>query len=362
MMTQKNINIVHILPNLDVCGGTPQKTLDLIGDNRINPFIIVYSEHAQENLPKYKNITTQILILKDADPFFQRILKIFQFLKGKNIDIIQAQFAYGELLGVVVKLIKPSAKLLICFVGPFLDRGFKGKIRSLFYLFANHFVYVSKYVHKSIASRSLILKNRTFDILHNGANLREISNLNYKKRGFTCLYIGGFVEWKNHKLLIDAFKIICQKNNYNDTYLILVGDGPKLDELKNYTKAIGLQKYIHFTGYQKDIGYYFSVADLYCHPSYAEGFGVAVVEAMLHGITPVLANSGAFPELVDNYSNGVLLPHDDPYAWAEMIRTLKNNPKHLNELSAQAKLSAEERFSAEAFQDRYWNVYKRITS
>ena len=83
---------------------------------------------------------------------------------------------------------------------------------------------------------------------------------------------------------------------------------------------------------------------------------------MLHGITPVLANSGAFPELVDNYSNGVLLPHDDPYAWAEMIRTLKNNPKHLNELSAQAKLSAEERFSAEAFQDRYWNVYKRITS
>lgn len=66
-------------------------------------------------------------------------------------------------------------------------------------------------------------------------------------------------------------------------------------------------------------------AGAYAQLSYMEGFGVAVIEAMLQECVPVVTNRGALPEVVGDC--GVYVPYQDPAAAAEGVRKAVSMPQ-----------------------------------
>jgi glycosyltransferase involved in cell wall biosynthesis len=78
------------------------------------------------------------------------------------------------------------------------------------------------------------------------------------------LHIGRLVKWKRVDLLIDAFTKVHQQ--YSDSELIIVGDGPELNNLKQQAEKSGLSSSVRFAGsiYKpEELGAYMSESTIY---------------------------------------------------------------------------------------------------
>ena len=67
-----------------------------------------------------------------------------------------------------------------------------------------------------------------------------------------------------------------------------------------------------------DLDVYYDRADVFVLPTFYEGYGMAVAEAVAHGLPVVCSQTGALPELVDARS-GVLVPPGDVDALAAAL-------------------------------------------
>ncbi|MET0240900.1 MAG: glycosyltransferase [Sphingobium sp.] len=101
--------------------------------------------------------------------------------------------------------------------------------------------------------------------------------------GINIVAAGRLTPQKNFDLLIDSIKLI-----KHDVFLRILGDGPLRQDLENKVKDLGLEKVVHFEGFQDDIYPYLEKADLFILSSDFEGFSSVIVEAFSAG-TPVIS-------------------------------------------------------------------------
>ena len=143
-------------------------------------------------------------------------------------------------------------------------------------------------------------KNGEVDIFNNSIELdlfkyneklrkEKKKELKIKNDSFVIGHIGRFVETKNHSFIIDIFNEI--KKNNNKAILILVGQGPLLDEIRKKVNSLGLNNSVLFLGQRKDVNELYQVFDVFVLPSLYEGFPVVGVEAQASGILCYLSNN-----------------------------------------------------------------------
>ncbi|MBR6253314.1 MAG: glycosyltransferase family 1 protein [Clostridia bacterium] len=101
-------------------------------------------------------------------------------------------------------------------------------------------------------------------------------------------HIGRFVEQKNHRFLIDVFDALYKENN--NYKLILIGQGPLMDEMKAKTKAFNIENAVFFLGQKEDAHKYYNAFDIFLFPSLYEGLGMVAVEAQYNGLPCVASN------------------------------------------------------------------------
>lgn len=95
-------------------------------------------------------------------------------------------------------------------------------------------------------------------------------------------HVGRFVEQKNHRFLIDIFNEIHKQKE--KSILLLVGQGPLMEEIKEKVKKLGLEKQVIFLGQRNDINELYQAFDVFCLPSLYEGLPVVGVEAQATGL------------------------------------------------------------------------------
>ena len=91
---------------------------------------------------------------------------------------------------------------------------------------------------------------------------------------------------KNHRAGIKALSLMENK----DAHYCIAGNGPLLDELKEFAKECSVEDRVHFLGYRRDLPGIFREATLFLLPSYREGLGMAAIEAMSCGLPLVSSN------------------------------------------------------------------------
>lgn len=117
--------------------------------------------------------------------------------------------------------------------------------------------------------------------------------LNISEDKLVIGHIGRFVETKNHSFLIDIFREIYKRNN--DSMLLLLGQGPKLEEIKEKVRKYNLQDNVLFLGQRNDANRLYQVFDTFLLPSLYEGLPVVGVEAQASGL-PCLFSKGVTKE------------------------------------------------------------------
>lgn len=101
-------------------------------------------------------------------------------------------------------------------------------------------------------------------------------------------HLGRFVEQKNHRFLIDIFNEI-HKNN-SDSILLLGGQGPLLEEIKEKVNHLGLNDCVQFLGQRNDAAELYQAFDIFLLPSLYEGLPVVGVEAQAAGLLCVFSD------------------------------------------------------------------------
>ena len=101
-------------------------------------------------------------------------------------------------------------------------------------------------------------------------------------------HIGRFVAQKNHTFLINIFNELHKKKK--NSILLLIGQGPLMDEIKQKVAMLGLSDSVKFLGQRDDVNELYNVMDLFLFPSLYEGLGMVLIEAQANGL-PCIAST-----------------------------------------------------------------------
>ncbi len=94
-------------------------------------------------------------------------------------------------------------------------------------------------------------------------------------------HVGRFVDQKNHMFLIDIFSQVHKKNE--DAILLLIGQGPLQNQIKDKVKSLKLEESVKFLGQRNDVDELYQTFDIFLLPSLYEGLGMVLIEAQCAG-------------------------------------------------------------------------------
>jgi len=146
------------------------------------------------------------------------------------------------------------------------------------------------------------------------------------------IYVGQLSIRKGVPILIEAWKRAALKN----AELYLVGSWLLADRIRNELPAN-----IHYSdacSRQELLGYYQS-AEVFLFPSFFEGFGLVLLEAMACGL-PLLASDGTGAANIVDSENGKVLPAGDIEAWIEALRQISASRENLPRMQKAAREKA----------------------
>ena len=184
-------------------------------------------------------------------------------------------------------------------------------------------------------------------------DLKRIYNIS--KDDLVVIFVGRLAKEKNIEFLIRNHVSLVKHNK--NVKLLIIGDGPDMDEYGNLVNELKMQNNIILGGKvpYADIPCYYQLADIFVTASTTETQGLTVIEAMAGGIAPVCIRDESFINVVIDGLNGRIFTNDEEYL--KTMKELIDNPKKLQQLSKQARLNAEG-YSSKYYAERVLDVYK----
>ena len=173
----------------------------------------------------------------------------------------------------------------------------------------------------------------------------DITRQNY------IIAIGRMLWSKGFGRVIDVFS----KLNAPGWSLVLVGDGPALDEIKAKVASMGLTDRVIFPGKSNKVDEWLAKSKIYIMASYKEGFPNALCEAMAAGLACVSYDIVAGPrDIITDGVDGYLVPDGDEKLMVERTQELVDNPELILSMGKNAEKIVDV-LSIEKIGDMYLN-------
>ncbi|MEK7636343.1 MAG: glycosyltransferase family 1 protein, partial [Patescibacteria group bacterium] len=142
------------------------------------------------------------------------------------------------------------------------------------------------------------------------------------------LFIGALKERKNVVGVVRAFALYRKKNPFAKEQLLIVGHGTGAyrDELERIINEEKISELVTFVGQISDeqLSFLYQKARALVFPSFIEGFGFPVLEAMACGLPVITSNTSSLAEL-GAYNSALLVDPKNLEAIAEAMRTIVND-------------------------------------
>lgn len=180
----------------------------------------------------------------------------------------------------------------------------------------------------------------------------------YRKphKTFTFINVARQDENKNQAVIIEAFKKI--HDEYKNTLLILVGDGPCHKDLIRKVNKMGLNEAVSIPGITGTPEDYYAISDVYVQSSHREAMPLSVLEAMAAGLPIIATNVGGLKDVVKD--NGILVSDGDEYKlYLAMKQLLFCNSEQYEYMKNVSKQIADS-YSSKRMAESYEKIYKNL--
>lgn len=359
------ITVLHVIESLDEYGGTPRKLLYLAkhyDNSRTKLGFLTYQDSSL--LPQF--IQSGVDVYETNSRLVYRIAqKVVAASRLNNADVICTHFSRPLAAGYLAARVT-GLPFIHCEHSSARYREGIARIMARYCLpRASAVVCNSHHTARSIAAAYPISHDR-LRVLYNPVEKRECrvdresmrSDLNCGPSDFVIGHVGGMIPSRDQLTLIRAFHEV--RRLYDNTRLVLIGDGPMRREIEKLVGDLKLCGAVEIVGYTDRVGDYLGAMDIYVNPTLDEGFGIAVAEAMLSGVPVVCANAGAHPELITDGQDGVLYSAGDINALRDALVALICNSARRQRLGAAAAESARGRFSPALYARGFVDIAKQV--
>jgi len=182
------------------------------------------------------------------------------------------------------------------------------------------------------------------------------------RQSFVVLFVGRLTKDKGIRELISAFQML--QRDRKDVELILVGPfEPERDPLPKETlNELSSNPCIHVVGFSLEPEKYMAVADLFCLPSYREGFGSVIIEAAAMGLPSVASRVVGLVDAVVDGETGLLVPAKDVYALKQALMRMLSEPDVRRRMGRAARIRAARDFDSKFINQLMLEEYKKLVA
>lgn len=183
---------------------------------------------------------------------------------------------------------------------------------------------------------------------------KKRKELGIKDNTLVIGHIGRFVAQKNHDFLIDIFDEIHKKNN--NSILLLAGQGPLMEDIKNKVKELNLDDNVKFLGQRNDANELYQAFDVFLLPSLYEGLPVVGVEAQAAGLLCYLSDDMTKETKVLDITKFMSL-NNTPKEWADNILDDVKKYKRIDTSKEMTAKNFNIKEEAKKLEEYYLNLY-----
>ncbi len=377
----KKIKVLHIhtLPIISGSGINTFLSMKLIDKNKFLPELACapngrLQKLIEDNGFKFrpiKNFVWPISPVKD----FLALIELISLLRKQRYQIVHTHNSKAGFLGrLAAKICR--VPIVIHTIHGFAFHSYEKFWRRKLYIFlerlaakwSDKLIAISGYLVNWATKEKVAAYNKIIKI-YSGIDLDSFNLLDFdieKKRkelGFTRedILIGEIAKlWrgKGQHLVLKALRGIL--TDFPNVKAIFIGEGYLESELKKLAQKLNIQDKVKFLGFREDIPHLTAILDIVVLPSYWEGMGRSVLEAMACAKPIVASAVGGILDLIDDNINGILIPPGDVQSLTkQLIRLLRS--RNLREvLGRKARERLGENFSAKKMIRDIEQVYNTL--
>jgi len=325
-----------------------------------------------------------IPMTRQPDPIrdLRSLIALTKFFRREKFDIVHSSTPKaglltaiaGRLAGVPIRIHTYTGQIWMEMREPMrlLMRGIDWSIAAL-----NTHTYADSFSQRVLLVREKLVPPNKIDVIADGsisgvdlsrfdpqvhaASRAEIRRqLNIPQLARVIIFVGRVTKDKGINELIAAFHHL--HGRYDNIHLLLVGPfEPERDPLPIETlNATSSHSNVHSIGFISQPELYLAASDIFCLPSYREGFGSVAIEAGAMNLPSVATTVTGLVDAIVDGETGLLVPPKNVEALVKALETMIVSPEMRQRMGAAARARAVNKFDAKIVNQTVVNEYFRL--
>jgi glycosyltransferase involved in cell wall biosynthesis len=322
--------------------------------------------HSKMQVHDIRALGRRVAIFDDVRALFALVKK----LREIQPDIVHTHMAKAGALGRIAAVIARVPVRIHTYHGHLLHGYFsKGKTyvvvvaERILRLFTTYAVVVGEQVRQDLIKTKIVSASASCSIAPGVSDIQlwekemALDKLGLPHNQPVVLFVGRLTSIKRPDLFVDLAQRLAASNH--DALCVFVGDGPLGDELRNSTKD---SNNLRFSGWQKDLGVVYAVADVVVLCSDNEGMPLSLIEASLCTKAIVATNVGSVKEIIEDGISGVLVPPGDAVALHDAVSRLLGDVAQRKLFGESARVHALSVFSPDRSLQAHADLYQQLVN
>jgi glycosyltransferase involved in cell wall biosynthesis len=308
---------------------------------------------------------------KKALPFFMPFCSLKALYSSSKYDAVLLGDGVLASVGWLIKLFQPSVPVICTIHG--LDLTYSSRIYQYFWIKKflprmDKIIAVSRATKDAAIERGI--KKSKLEVIPNGINPWHKTSQHNQKQLEKLLH----TSCQEKTILLTIGRLVKRKGvhwfishvmpNLNDQYIyIIAGDGSEKERINLAIREFCLEKRVFCLGFVCDHtkAILYSNSDLFIQPNIKvsgdmEGFGIAVLEANLHGLPVLGSKLEGLEDSIIEEKNGWLVAPEKPSSFIKKIEEVTQSRQKLNQAGHDAKVFCLEHFSWDKIADQYIEI------
>ncbi len=369
MDSSKKLKILHLCTHINAGGITSYVTMVGARFVRMGHSVWVASSGGEkEEAIKAKGVRILRIPIRTKAEISPRILfslpKVLGLIRREKIDLLHAHTRVTQVLAALASFLTrvPYVTTAHGFYKPRFSR-------RLFGSWGRKVVAISPLVAEDLEKRHKVEKSKirivqnAIDIedfesrLSNQDRLKARQMLRIPSQAVVVGSVARLVRDKGHEYLLKAVRDL--KKKYKNLYLLIVGDGREKRRLWFLIHKMGLKKDAQILESVSDMSMVYAAMDIFAlAATYREGFGLALVEAMVAKKPVVATDIWAINSIIRNRINGFLVEPKKKEALSQAIAFAMDHPQQVESIVHNAYEIATQLYTMDRLVSELETVYR----
>lgn len=230
----------------------------------------------------------------------------------------------------------------------------------------DHYIAISNSIKQSLESDGV--QSQDVTLIHHGIPIDEFQtgedtdeirrSLGLPPDAFVIGTVSRLVAVKGLTDLMEAFVLLAKDHSH--VHWLVIGDGPEKEPLQTMARQAGVSDRVHFAGFRQDVPRCLQAMDLFLSPSYSEGLGLSLLEAMAAKRPVISTMVGGISDFLVDYLNGLVIPTKNPEEIRQNILILMEDEALRTKLAEAGLRTVKEEYTLTHMAMRTKELYRQL--